>query len=109
MLSPAICPANYVLEAFLPEQAHFAHPADLRRTCKVGSYQPNRLGLYDMHGNVFEWCDDAEPTANGAMGRAYRNGSWWVGPQECRAARRRVVLPSYRVNTLGLRVARVPK
>jgi formylglycine-generating enzyme required for sulfatase activity len=92
----------------LPEQANFEYGKGLKRTCKVGSYKPNRLGLYDMHGNVLEWCDDAEKTADGASLRVRRGGSWGNASGGCRAAGRIAAPPSDRIDRLGLRVARVP-
>jgi serine/threonine protein kinase/formylglycine-generating enzyme required for sulfatase activity len=92
-----------------PDQANFA-PAlgkGLQRTCKVGSYKPNRLGLYDMHGNVTEWCDDAEKTAEEVSRRLIRGGSWFYTTWDCRSALQKWVAPAIRYDSLGLRVARV--
>lgn len=93
-----------------PDQANFR--GGMRRTCKVGSYPPNRLGLHDMHGNVREWCanevrgDPKDPKA--ADQRANRGGSWGNETWECQAAMRSAYLPTNVRNTLGLRLARVP-
>jgi formylglycine-generating enzyme required for sulfatase activity len=67
------------------DRANFNH--FLKRTCKVGSYAPNRLGLYDMHGNVHEWCDDKTRDPQGGWQHYSRSGSW-QSPQNtfCRAA-----------------------
>jgi len=92
----------------LSEQANFWHDSGLKRTCKVGSYQPNRLGLYDMHGNAHEWCDDTEKTADGASRRVHRGGGWNANSGDCRAAGHGTYPPSGRDGALGLRVARVP-
>jgi formylglycine-generating enzyme required for sulfatase activity len=94
----------------LPKQANFDFGKGLKRTCKVGSFKPNRLGLYDMHGNVWEWCDDEGPDPNNPKGpaRRTRGGSWGSDSGGLRADRRNAVPPSTRYPDHGLRVARVP-
>jgi formylglycine-generating enzyme required for sulfatase activity len=78
----------------------------LARTSKVGSYQPNRLGLYDMHGNVWEWCED--PFEAGGSARVLRGGSWHDYGTYCRASHRHRREPSFRNIYLGFRLAAVP-
>jgi len=86
----------------LPEQANVSRY--LQRTCKVGSYPPNRLGLYDMHGNVWEWCNDPERTVNGASSREPRGGGWSTAPVACKAAYS--LGPARWEGRVGLRLAR---
>ncbi len=77
----------------------------LGRTTKVWSYAPNKLGLYDMHGNVWQWCEDLYHDKG--AGRVIR-GSGWVGVGlDCRAAFRLSRAPAGRDSYLGFRLARV--
>jgi formylglycine-generating enzyme required for sulfatase activity len=79
----------------------------LVRTCRVGSYTPNALGLHDTHGNVWEWCEDWYDK-NYDTCRVLRGGGWNDGGVACRAAFRIGRGPSNRLNYLGFRVAAVP-
>lgn len=91
-----------------PTQANFKYDGSLKRTRKVGSYAPNALGLYDMHGNVWEWCADEAPQADGTVERVNRGGSWLYAAADCRAASTDSDPANHRGESLGLRVARLP-
>ena len=97
----------------------------LKKTAPVGSYPPNAWGLCDMHGNVYDWCQDwydgkyyevckkqgvVENPAGPETGsdRVLRGGSWFNGAQHCRSALRAHFSPAYRYYGIGFRLVFVP-
>ncbi|MCB1086909.1 MAG: SUMF1/EgtB/PvdO family nonheme iron enzyme [Verrucomicrobiae bacterium] len=88
----------------------------LEKTAVVKSYEANDWGLYDMHGNVSEWCLDSwdgeskppggtDPAGTSGSRRVNRGADWNHFARYCRSASRGVAPPSYRSNELGFRVA----
>jgi len=72
----------------------------------VGGKQPNAWGLFDMIGNVWEWCWDIyDPTIYGGY-RVFRGGGFADRPHACRASCRRKSHPTFRVEDVGFRLAR---
>jgi uncharacterized protein (TIGR03067 family) len=92
----------------LPGQANFGLDGGTGRPCKVGSYEPNPLGLYDVHGNVWEWCQDSRKEPDGSPGRVYRGGGWRSDSRPCRAGLSSGNVSSLGSYLVGLRLARVP-
>ncbi|MDO4628670.1 MAG: SUMF1/EgtB/PvdO family nonheme iron enzyme [Planctomycetia bacterium] len=89
------------------------------KTVAVKSYAPNAWGLYDMHGNVWEWCQDwygdyptnsvTDPTGpDSGTYRVNRGGSWGNYGQHCQSATRDDDSPSLRIDILGFRVVLMP-
>jgi len=88
-----------------------------QKTHLVGQKTPNSFGLFDMHGNVFEWCNDfytsyqsyasdLNLTLDSGRRKVARGGSWYVGPRECKSSKRSVSDENLRHPTVGIRVVK---
>jgi formylglycine-generating enzyme required for sulfatase activity len=101
-------------------QPHGNRNAEYRQeTTRVGSFAPNPWGIYDMHGNVWEWVEDNwHENYTGAPNsgdiwqggdfayRVLRGGSWYSLAPDVRSTSRRRDLPDYRSAEFGFRIAR---
>ena len=88
----------------------------MKEVSEVKKKQPNELGIYDMSGNVWEWCSDWHRNysdsittpfsdASNVKAKVYRGGSWYDSPKLCRVINRESGAPALRSSALGFRLA----
>jgi serine/threonine protein kinase/formylglycine-generating enzyme required for sulfatase activity len=73
----------------------------LERPSRIGMYPPNKIGLYDMHGNLSQWCSNSDGNQ-----RIYRGGAWGSDGFHCRAAERNIIDQWNRSRATGFRLVR---
>jgi formylglycine-generating enzyme required for sulfatase activity len=109
--------ANYRANSIYAEEPK---GEERRETTAVGHFSPNAFGLYDMHGNVYEWCEDdyrdsyvdastdgsAWRSGNKSTTKVIRGGCWHFSPYFCRCAYRGYYSPDVSKSSLGFRVVR---
>ena len=77
------------------------------KTLPVGSFECNVWGLYDMHGNVWEWCSNLYDQKSNSMERTIKGGSWNISAKDCSSSTRSKYWQGFRFSILGLRIMRV--
>ena len=110
------CDKSNTSQMSRPGIRDMAHSDGFNNTAPVGSFKPNGWGLYDMQGNVWEWCSDyfasgyASPTRTDPTGpasgttHALRGGCWVASADQCRAASRQGSKTDQGYVGIGLRV-----
>ncbi|PHX62732.1 MAG: hypothetical protein CK551_09655, partial [Planctomycetaceae bacterium] len=108
--------AYSVGDVITPQDANYLD-SKIGKPVAVGSYKANGFGLYDMHGNVWEWCEDREGDypagaitdpkgAATGKSRVCRGGSFYFNVSTARSSARVNLAPSYRFSSFGFRLAR---
>lgn len=110
--------AWYEENSLIKKHKWFSYLLDGKQTHPVGTKRPNELGIYDMSGNVYEWCQDwydskyyensPQHNPQGAISgsyRVFRGGSWYNGVWGCRVSLRSFNSPAIRDSRIGFRLA----